>query len=63
MGHPKGVGKLTSNFLHGKGMDVFWNYPVRYGYLITTRITKLFINPIDVVVNNGICIQSLSNNS
>jgi hypothetical protein len=25
LGHPKGVGGLTSNFLHGDGMDVFWN--------------------------------------
>ena len=23
--HPKGVGGLTSNFLRGGGMDVFWN--------------------------------------
>jgi hypothetical protein len=26
--HPKGVGGLTSNFLHGGGMDVFWNDPI-----------------------------------
>jgi hypothetical protein len=25
LGHPKGVGGLTSNFLRGGGMDVFWN--------------------------------------
>jgi hypothetical protein len=28
LGHPKGVGGLTSNFLRGGGMDVFWNYPI-----------------------------------
>jgi hypothetical protein len=27
LGHPKGVGGLTSNFLRGGGMDVFWNDP------------------------------------
>ena len=26
LGHPKGVGGLTSNFLCGGGMDVFWNF-------------------------------------
>ena len=28
LGHPKGVGGLTSNFLCGGGMDVFWNDPI-----------------------------------
>ena len=28
LGHPKGVGGLTSNFLRGGGMDVFWNDPI-----------------------------------
>ena len=28
LGHPKGVGGLTSYFLHGGGMDVFWNDPI-----------------------------------
>ena len=28
LGHPKGVGGLTSNFLRGGGMDVFWNDPL-----------------------------------
>ena len=28
LGHPKGVGGLTSNFLCGKGIDVFWNEPL-----------------------------------
>jgi hypothetical protein len=27
LGHPKGVGGLTSYFLCGSGMDVFWNDP------------------------------------
>ena len=30
LGHPKGVGRLTSNFLHGGGMDVFSNDPFLY---------------------------------
>jgi hypothetical protein len=29
LGHPKGVGGLTSYFLCGGGMDVFWNDPFR----------------------------------
>jgi hypothetical protein len=28
LGHLKGVGGLTSNFLRGGGMDVFWNDPI-----------------------------------
>jgi hypothetical protein len=28
VGHPKGVGGLTSYFLCGGGMDVFWNDPI-----------------------------------
>jgi hypothetical protein len=28
LGHPKGVGGLTSYFLRGDGMDVFWNDPM-----------------------------------
>ena len=28
LGHPKGVGGLTSYFLRGGGMDVFWNNPI-----------------------------------
>jgi hypothetical protein len=28
LGHPKGVGGLTSYFLRGGGMDVFWNDPM-----------------------------------
>jgi hypothetical protein len=28
LGHPKGVGGLTCNFLCGGGMDVFWNDPI-----------------------------------
>lgn len=27
-GRLKGVGGLTSNFLHGEDMDVFWNDPL-----------------------------------
>jgi hypothetical protein len=30
LGHPKGVGGLTSNFLRGGGMDVFWNNPMTF---------------------------------
>jgi hypothetical protein len=28
LGHPKGVGVLTSNSLCGGGMDVLWNVPI-----------------------------------
>ena len=28
LGHPKGIGGLTSYFLRGGGMDVFWNDPM-----------------------------------
>ena len=28
LGHPKGVGGLTSYFLYGGDMDVFWNDPI-----------------------------------
>ena len=30
LGHPKGAGGLTSYFLRGGGMDVFWNDPFFY---------------------------------
>ena len=30
LGHPKGVGGLTSNFLRGGGMDVLWNDPMSH---------------------------------
>jgi hypothetical protein len=30
LGHPKGVGGLTSYFLRGGGMDVFWNDPLYF---------------------------------
>jgi hypothetical protein len=30
LGHPTEVGGLTSNFLHGGGMDVFWNDPLNF---------------------------------
>ena len=33
LGHPKGVGVLTSNFLRGGGMDAFWNDPREFQYL------------------------------
>jgi hypothetical protein len=32
LGHPKGVGGLTSYFLRGGGMDVFWNDPIALYY-------------------------------
>ena len=35
LGHPKGVGGLTSYFLRGGGMDVFWNDPI-IQYIIYT---------------------------
>ena len=30
LGHPNGIGGLTSNFLRGEGMDVFWNDPLNF---------------------------------
>ena len=41
LGHPKGVGGLTSNFLRVGGMDVFWNDPL---------FTKGFCKSIDHLV-------------
>jgi hypothetical protein len=32
LGHPKWVGGLTSNFLRGGGMDVFWNDPFHLAF-------------------------------
>jgi hypothetical protein len=37
LGHPKGVGGLTSYFLRGGGMDVFWNDPFE-------NISKILLN-------------------
>ena len=39
--HPKGVGGLTSYFLHGGGMDVFWNDPI--SILVQHEVTSLFL--------------------
>ena len=39
LGHPKGVGGLTSYFLRGGGMDVFWNDPLK------------LIPPLDVMIH------------
>ena len=33
LGHPKGIGVLTSNFLRGGGMGAFWNDPREFQYL------------------------------
>jgi hypothetical protein len=38
LGHPKGIGGLTSNFLCGGGMDVFWNDPLGHGKLNFTYL-------------------------
>ena len=32
LGHPRGVRGLTSNFLRGGGMDVFWNDPFHLAF-------------------------------
>jgi hypothetical protein len=34
LGHPKGVGGLTSYFLRGGGMDVFWNDPLSIIFVV-----------------------------
>jgi hypothetical protein len=36
LGPPKGVGGLTSYFLCGGGMDVFWNDPFRHFWSTAT---------------------------
>jgi hypothetical protein len=41
LGHPKGVGELTSYFLRGGGMDVFWNDPI---ILLVDFCTTYIIN-------------------
>ena len=38
LGHPKGVGRLTSYFLRGGGMDVFWNDPFVAGILQSAKM-------------------------
>jgi hypothetical protein len=40
LGHPKGVGGLTSNFLCGGGMDVFWNDPL-CNFLLYKNVYKI----------------------
>ena len=37
LGHLKGVGGLTSNFLHGGGMDVFWNDPISFCFILSIK--------------------------
>jgi hypothetical protein len=41
LGHPKGVGGLTSNFLRGDGMDVFWNDPTLFNSLLLNVFNPL----------------------
>jgi hypothetical protein len=41
LGHPKGVGGLTSNFLCGDGMDVFWNDPTLFNSLLLNVFNPL----------------------
>jgi hypothetical protein len=45
LGHPKGVGGLTSYFLRGGGMDVFWNDPfylnIKSFHILCSKICKL----------------------
>jgi hypothetical protein len=42
LGHPKGVGGLTSYFLCGGGMDVFWNDPLvsKSGFELAARYSQ-----------------------
>ena len=50
LGHPKGVGGLTSNFLRGGGMDVFWNDPMHK----EDRKVKFQMKQVATVQNCGI---------
>ena len=40
LGHPKGVGGLTSNFLRGGGISVFWNDPI-CNFLLYKNVYKI----------------------
>ena len=51
LGHPKGVGGLTSYFLHGGGMDVFWNDPILH---FPHLLSKVFHGNFNVVQNNAL---------
>jgi hypothetical protein len=42
LGHPKGVGGLTSYFLRGGGMDVFWNDPI-HSYFASAILDLTFL--------------------
>jgi hypothetical protein len=42
LGHQKGVGGLTSYFLCGGGMDVFWNDPLN----VALGIKKIPVVPV-----------------
>ena len=44
LGHPKGVRRLTSYFLRGGGMDVFWNDPFVAGIPQSAKMKILIYN-------------------
>ena len=46
LGHPKGVGRLTSYFLRGGGMDVFWNDPFVAGIPQSAKMKNSHIQSI-----------------
>ena len=43
LGNPKGVVGLTSNFLCGGGMDVFWNDPMKVFYTSGNRFREQIV--------------------
>ena len=68
LGHPKGVGGLTSYFLRGGGMDVFWNDPMCLSlpyFVILSCLKPEFVlvkgKVLDLVferVNQSICMST-----
>ena len=68
LGHPKGVGGLTSYFLRGGGMDVFWNDPMclslPYFVILSCLTPEFFLvkgKVLDLVfeqVNQSICMST-----
>ncbi len=57
LGHPKGVGGLTSYFLCGGGMDVFWNDPIQPDIPIT--LFFILSNCRQFYLSKGECSRSL----
>jgi hypothetical protein len=57
LGHPKGVGGLTSNFLCGGGMDVF----CRHCSQLSTILNNIMLHPIQAQQYCSILLTSVNN--